>query len=81
MDWRNRVYISLVEETRKRSYRYGSGAGDPTKGQQARPSRGKGVKEIAASKKKGSPHRQRMAGHIRRLRKHYEEHPEDRPTS
>ena len=38
MDWRNRVYISLVEETRKRSYRYGSGAGDPTKGQQARPS-------------------------------------------
>lgn len=84
MDWQNRIISSLVEEhryspkerresfSRKRDYRYSSGTGDPTLGQQSKPSRGRGVAEIEASKRKGSPHRKRMAGHIKRLRKHPE---------
>jgi|ETNvirnome_2_130_1030620.scaffolds.fasta_scaffold04580_3 hypothetical protein len=81
MSWKDKLFNSFLEEEekRKRGYRYSSGAGDPTVGQQSKPSRGRGVKEIEASKKKGSAHRGRMAGHIKRIRKHYKEHPEDKP--
>jgi len=92
--WGNKLFNHLLSETRTekardrdpnrasrgpRKYRYSSGAGDPTVGQQSRPSRGRSDDEVKASKKKGSPHRKRIAGHIKRIRRHYRENPEDKP--